>query len=268
MIIDGRKIAQELVRDLAHQIHFLKQKTVCFVLFGENTASQKYVELKSRLAKELGIETQIITSTATTTKEALDTLQEIVEKECDGVVVQLPLPEMMDVEAIINSIPPQQDIDVLSTLSKKHYEQNLTKRVPPVAAAVAAIMSHYNISTSNKNIVVLGNGRLVGAQVHAYLKRENVRHTVIDVDTPVSEKDTLLKEADIIISGIGIPHYIQPSMIQDGVILIDAGSSEQSGKLVGDIDPSCADKASLYTPVPGGVGPITVACLFQNVFKQ
>ena len=268
MIIDGRKIAQELVRDLAHQIHFLKQKTVCFVLFGENTASQKYVELKSRLAKELGIETQIITSTATTTKEALDTLQEIVEKECDGVVVQLPLPEMMDVEAIINSIPPHQDIDVLSTVSKKNYEQNLTKRVPPVAAAVAAIISHHNISTTNKNIVVLGNGRLVGAQVHAYLKREDIRHAIVDIQTPKLEKESLLKNADIIISGIGIAHYVKPSMIQDGVILIDAGSSEQSGKLIGDIDPKCAEKASFYTPVPGGVGPITVACLFQNIFTQ
>jgi 5,10-methylene-tetrahydrofolate dehydrogenase/methenyl tetrahydrofolate cyclohydrolase len=124
------------------------------------------------------------------------------------------------------------------------------------------------VALSSKKIVVLGAGRLVGEPVGMWLKRNNVQFDVIIMETEEEEKLRLIKNADILISGIGVPHFIKPEMLKPGVVLVDAGTSEQMGKLAGDIDPSCAEVASVFTPVPGGVGPITVAGLFWNLYRE
>ena len=134
-----------------------------------------------------------------------------------------------------------------------------------IAQAVHEILESCNVSLNGKKIVVAGQGRLVGEPVHLMFNRMKVPHRVIDIKTSKKEKLALLKDADIIISGMGVPHSIKPDMIKKGVVIIDAGTSEQSGKLVGDVDPACGDVASFMTPVPGGVGPLTIVSLLRNL---
>jgi len=160
------------------------------------------------------------------------------------------------VEEVVNSVPADLDIDGLRRDSKF---------LAPVAMSVWKIFNFYQIDLAGKEIVVVGNGRLVGEPVVRMLIDENLSVTLVEKETDDKTMRTLIKNADVIISGVGVPGLITSDMIKEGVVLIDAGTSEQSGKLVGDIDPACADKASFVTPVPGGVGPVTVACLFENL---
>jgi methylenetetrahydrofolate dehydrogenase (NADP+)/methenyltetrahydrofolate cyclohydrolase len=173
----------------------------------------------------------------------------------------------MDVQTILNSVPLEKDIDILSDDAKKAYNNKNLKSIPPVAAAMWELLKSTNVDLEGKEILIVGNGKLVGEPVSMLLSHENISYTIIDKDTDPFERSRKLSTADIIISGVGVPHMIKPDMVKDGVILIDAGTSEQADELVGDIDPTCADKASYMTPVPGGVGPVAVVCLYKNLLK-
>jgi methylenetetrahydrofolate dehydrogenase (NADP+)/methenyltetrahydrofolate cyclohydrolase len=262
MIIDGNEIKKELVAELKTQ----GKKRVCFLQFGSDAASTTFVKMKMKLATEIGVEAVHVQKDITQTDEALHILGEIVEQHYDGIVVQLPLPAGIDTELVIDSLPTAYDIDMLSEDAKVQYRNATTMRTAPVAAAVQEILWHHKIMLVGKKIVVVGKGRLVGEPIAMLLDRQELPYTWIDIETPAEVRLQALRDADVIISGSGVPHSITPDMVKDGVVLIDAGTSEQQGKLAGDIDPACADKASLYTPVPGGVGPLTVACLFKNLF--
>lgn len=273
MTINGNEIKEKIIAETLALMSGEKsldsardKKHVCFLQFGNDPASTAFVKMKLALAEKLGIEATIVQKDIATTPEAVLVLAEVIEKNYDGIVVQLPLPAGMDTDLIIDSIPTEQDIDMLSEDAKTQYRNAATERTAPVAAAVQEILWDNKVILIGKKIVVLGRGRLVGEPIAMLLDRQELPYTVIDIDTPADVRASALLEADIIFSGIGIPHSITPDMIKEGVVLIDAGTSELSGKLMGDIDPACADKASLYTPVPGGVGPITVACLFRNLF--
>jgi len=276
MIIDGNIIKEAVMESLTlRQAQGKNQKKVCFVQFGNDVASTKFVGMKMKMAQELGITADHIVSEVTDTVSAIAVVQEVVAKMYDGVVIQLPVPAGIDATTVINTLPVEMDIDVLSTAALMTFAGG-GQRMPPVAAAVALIFKLYGIALDDKNIVVRGKGALVGGPVMMLLERMNVHYEAIDIHTPMEQQLELLINADIIISGIGVAHSLTPDMIKDGVVLIDAGTSEHpsnasqqgSGKLVGDIDPACADKAALYTPVPGGIGPITVACLFNNLYLQ
>lgn len=266
MLVDGRKIAKDLEEKLSTELLFSTPKKVCFVTFGGNAATEQFVKMKSRVAERIGIAVEIKSyPEVRTTNEAKEIVSVLGKNDYDGIVVQLPLTSGIDTQTILDEIPPLKDIDVLGTVAKNAYMNGGTNRVPPVARAVQEILESCGIKLTRKKIVVVGRGRLVGEPVHLMLRRMNVLHDVVDIDTPESEKLALLKNADVIISGIGVPHGIKPSMVKQGVVLIDAGTSEQAGKLAGDIDPACEDKASYLTPVPGGVGPVTVVSLLRNL---
>ena len=266
MIIDGRHIAKTLEQELARQLSNLPKKRVAFVLFGNDSSSIQFIGIKSRVAERLGIETQTFHyQDINSTKSALEKITEIISSSYDGIVVQLPLPVGMDTQLILNSIPAQLDIDVLGDEAKSKYASSSSHKIPPVAAAVQEIIKSINVDLKNKKVLVIGNGKLVGEPVGIMLSHDTISFDIVDKDTDELLRNEKIRNADIIISGVGIPHLIQPDMIQPGVILIDAGTSEQSGKLAGDIDPACAEVASYITPVPGGVGPITVVALFRNL---
>ena len=268
MIIDGRAIAEDLVASLIAQLPYVSHKSVCFVTLGDNAVSKRFVAVKSAFAKRLGIEVALVEQECITTSEALGVITETIAHGYDGIVVQLPLPYGIDTNVILDAIPLDQDIDMLGRDAKDAYKRGDTKRLPAVVGAIHEILTHHHIVLAGKMVVVVGKGRLVGEPVQAYLSHHSIAHTVIDIDTESDERSALLLEADVVISGIGVPHSIMPDMVKEGVILIDAGTSEQSGRLVGDIHSDCASKATLFTPVPGGVGPVTVACLFQNVLRK
>ncbi len=265
MIINGSIIKEVLVEELVPlaQAH---PKRVCFIQCGDDAASKKFVQIKMKTAEQLGIVADYIVSDAQTTDDALKVLQDAIDKKYDGIVVQLPLPKTIDTDTLVNTIPVELDIDVLSTSAQEAFQQGRSQMMPPVAAAVQTILTLHKVSLQHKSIVIRGKGKLVGQPIMMLFDQHDIPYTAIDITTPLHEQLSLLQQADIIISGIGVPHSLTPDMVKDGVVLIDAGTSEVTGKMQGDIDPACATKASLYTPVPGGVGPITVACLFKNLF--
>ncbi len=264
MIIDGKKIAADMEHELKLKLKNLPPKKVALILFGDNTASEQFVKMKELFAERVGILTTRFKKEVRTTEDAVIFINSL-DDTYDGIVVQLPLPPGIDTEQIISSIPLDKDIDLLSAAAMDTYRMCEGDLMPPVARAVWEIIKRNNINLENKKILVVGNGRLVGAPVGAMLVKEKIPYIQIRRSTPSDDRLKEIQNADIIITGVGDPHFITPDMIKKGVILIDAGTSEQTGKLAGDINPLCAEKASLMTPVPGGVGPVTVASLFWNV---
>jgi methylenetetrahydrofolate dehydrogenase (NADP+)/methenyltetrahydrofolate cyclohydrolase len=260
MIADGKHIAQQIEERLLGEFANAPLKKVCFVLFGNDPASIQFIKIKTNIAERLGIKVDLVTGPQNMiTDQALGLMDEVNKKDYDGIVVQLPLPKQLDTDTILNEIPADKDIDVLGL------GVEFGKKVAPVARAVFEILDFYNISLENKKVLVVGNGRLVGKPVGSELSRRGISYQMVDKDTDDDVRNEKIQSADVIISGAGVPHMIKPDMIKDGVVLIDAGTSEQSGVLVGDIDPACGEKASLITPVPGGVGPVTVVSLFANL---
>ncbi len=265
MIADGKKIAQHIEEQLLPRFQQLPVKKVVFVMFGDNSASRQFMGIKSRVAERVGINSEIKTiSESITTNEAVSIVAEL-SNDYDGVVVQLPLPSHLDTEQVLNAVPVEKDIDVLSPVSIGQYKKGVSNRIPPVAAAVHHVLDYYNMTFNEEKIVIVGHGKLVGQPVACMLDRMNIPYDIITTSLSENERNEKIKNADIKISGAGVPHMIKPDMVKAGVVLIDAGTSEQSGKLVGDIDPQCASKALLMTPVPGGIGPITVVALFKNL---
>lgn len=266
MIIDGNNIAKALEEKLTTELLFATPKKVYFVIFGGNAATEQFVKMKSRVAESVGIkaETKKYPEVATTA-DAVKIISMLGKEDCDGIVVQLPLTPGLDTQTVLDAIPPLKDIDVLGTIAKEGYTTGKINRTPPVAQAVLEILESCDIKLSGMKIVVIGKGRLVGEPVQMMLKRMKLSYDLVDSKTTETEKSFFLKNADLVISGVGIPHSIKPEMIKREVILIDAGTSEQAGELVGDIDPACESTASLMTPVPGGVGPITVISVLRNL---
>lgn len=256
IIVDGKHIAKMLEIKLKEQFSQQPQKKVCFVLFGNDPASIQFINLKSRVAERLGVDVAIKKYPETISQEeAVHILGQIINESYDGIVIQLPLPKQLDSHTLLGDIPENKDIDGLGKALHN----------APVAQAVFEIFATHGIHLENKNVLVIGNGVLVGNPIHRELLRRGIKHEIIDKDTNKAVTLEKMQSADVIISGVGISGLIKPHMIKTGVVLIDAGTSEQSGEIVGDVDPACFKKASLATPVPGGVGPITVMKLFANL---
>ena len=269
MIVNGKQIAEKIESLLIKELESIPKQTIYFVIFGENKASEQFINIKSKVAERIGIISKIKSySKDFSTEEAIKTIKELSSENIDGIVVQLPLPKQMDTSKVLDSISIDKDIDLLSNLSIENYRKGKTGMVPPVASAVKSILESQNIDMENKNILIIGRGKLVGQPVAYMLDLLKVNYEIIDVNILMSERIKKIKSADIIISGVGIPYMIKSDMIKDGVILIDAGMSEQSGELVGDIDPNCHDKTSLFSQTPGGIGPVTVVSLFKNLLYK
>jgi methylenetetrahydrofolate dehydrogenase (NADP+)/methenyltetrahydrofolate cyclohydrolase len=196
---------------------------------------------------------------ADTNTEAITQAVRIATKIATGVVVQLPLPPQIDREVVLAAIPVTHDPDGFL------YGTDKLSVLPPVVAAIAQMCHIHEVSVDGKSAVVLGAGRLVGAPAAVWLQAHGADVTVL------TEHDTLphptLSKADIVVSGTGVAHLIQPEHLKEGVLVFDAGTSEDGGELVGDVAPEVAKQAGLFTPVPGGIGPLTVACLLRNTLE-
>jgi methylenetetrahydrofolate dehydrogenase (NADP+)/methenyltetrahydrofolate cyclohydrolase len=262
MIINGKEIADEILAATRTRVAALSRKPcVRAVVVAPNAATESYLKIKSARAADAGMELEIVRLPDSATTE--DVINAVGEEGADAVIVQLPLPSAIDTTKVLNAIPQEKDADVLSFAARDAYESMQDDVLfPPVAEAVREICMRAHIEVKDMHAVVIGLGWLVGAPVVKWLTFMEARVAVYTKEDDLAGK---LKEADIIISGAGVPRLIQPDMIKPGVVLIDAGTSESDGALAGDADPACAEVASVFTPVPGGVGPIAVACLFRNV---
>lgn len=270
IIVDGNKIANEILEDLRVRIHGLRKKPKLMVfLVGENSASQVYVRIKQKKAAEIGMIVAIQKFAGDMGED--DLIDKIKAKngdpEVSGIIVQLPLPKNINSEKVLNAIDPEKDVDCLTEVNKLKISKGQIRFEPPAAAAILRILDYYKIDLSKGNVLLIGSGDLVGKPLSALFLKRGVNFELANSKTENLRE--LASRADVIISGVGKPHLISGEMIKKGIVIIDAGTtgSEQGG-IFGDVDfESVAPKASLITPVPGGVGPVTVAMLLRNVVK-
>jgi methylenetetrahydrofolate dehydrogenase (NADP+)/methenyltetrahydrofolate cyclohydrolase len=266
-IISGKKLSAEILADVKNQVALLPfVPKFSDVLVGDDPASVKYVEMKARMAESAGVSFRRANFPRSITTEELINEINILNKEPEmcGIIVQLPLPEHIDKERIFDAIDPDLDVDCLGSIASRKFYGGDDSLGFPTALSCMMLLDSTNIDLSNKKILVLGQGMLVGKPVTALLRSRGLSPSVVSNDT--QNKEDLLKQADIIISGIGQGKYIRGGMVKEGVIIIDAGTSEANGSIVGDVDfDSVKNVASFLTPSPGGVGPVTVAMLLNNV---
>lgn len=275
ILFDGKKLSQNILGELKQEIvDIKKQFRLAVVVVGEDPVVKKFIGQKKKAAHDIGIDVRIYPFGGTiTTNELRKRLAEIVHEEKNsGVIVQLPLPPHLNTQYILNSVTPEKDVDLLSAKAIGNFVAGKSFIFPPVVGAIKALLEEYQIDYKTKYIVVLGAGNLVGKPLALWLLNEKVTFSVIRSTTENPEE--FLRDADIIISGIGKPKFITGDMIKNDAVVIDAGTSESESsstglgvkKIVGDVDfDSVSKKASYITPVPGGVGPVTVAVLLKNL---
>jgi len=260
-IINGNDLAQNILSKLRSEVKRLAFTPLfCDILVGDDAVGASYVKIKAKRAEEIGLNFQLIQLPGSaTTDDVVAQIKKIqLEPFLAGLIIQLPLPAAIDKTIVLNAIDPRVDVDGLGELSKK--------MPPPTAGAVEAILDSLKLDLKPMQILVIGQGELVGKPVTNLLKNRGLNVTTADAATENLKELSLA--ADIIISGVGQPKLINDGLIKPGVILIDCGTSESAGSIVGDVDSeSVAAKAKFLAPVPGGVGPVTVAKLLQNVVR-
>jgi methylenetetrahydrofolate dehydrogenase (NADP+) / methenyltetrahydrofolate cyclohydrolase len=266
MIIDGKNIAKELRAKVKEEVAKLQTKPrLVVVLVGDNAASQLYVRKKAEACEEVGIASEIQRTDKDIEEEALLELIDVLneDREVDGILVQLPLPKHINAERIIQAVDPLKDVDGFHPLNIGKLVLGEEGLQPCTPRGVMKLLDAYPIDLKGKDVVVIGRSIIVGKPV-AMLCLE--RHaTVTMCHSRTKDLSTYTKKADVIISAVGIKHLIKEEMVKEGSVVIDVGTIREENKLYGDVDfDNVAEKCSYITPVPGGVGPMTIACLLEN----
>ncbi len=274
MVIDGKKISEEIKKELAAEISGAGMELALdIVQVGENAVSAKFIKRKEAFAREIGVEVKVHDfPEGISTEELGAEIKKICAspaggKEKGGIIVQLPLPPHIAAQNILDAIPLQKDVDVLSAAAMGRFAVGNPSvgGLPPVVGAAKEILDRRGFEIKGKNAVVIGAGILVGKPAAIWLINQGASVFVLRSRTENMAKYT--GDADIIISGAGKPGLITPEMVKEGVAVIDAGTSFKDGGIAGDVLPEVAEKASIFTPVPGGVGPLTVAMVFKNLVE-
>ena len=280
-LIDGIKVSEEIKKEIKSEIDFFissgeRRPSLSIVLVGKHSASKIYVKAKMKACKEVGINANLISlSDNISQKDLLILIEKLNNKKTeDGFIVQLPLPDHISVQKVIDSIDSNKDIDGFTNDNIGSITSKKKKLMPATGLGVLTLIERYEIDIVSKNCVVLGSSRNVGAAIAQILmQREDVTITVCNSKTKNLNNITI--NADIIISAVGKPNLVTQDMVKDGVIIIDVGisrikdSTRKSGyKIVGDVDfENVSKKAKMISPVPGGVGPMTIVSLLQNTLK-
>ncbi|MAZ30246.1 hypothetical protein CL655_03095 [bacterium] len=260
MLIDGRALAEEVYAKIKADVA-TREVAPHLTIFtcAPDKPTQQYLALKKRKAAAVGVQVNVIEVPESITTEEMITTVTQAQMQTDGIIVQLPLPTHIDTTTVINAIPVAYDVDGM------HYDGTSVTTINPVVAAIAAMCQAHDVLLATQQVVVIGQGRLVGKPAAIWAQTQGAHVSVVTKDTTDAEAAAVIAHADILILGAGQVGLVTPEMVRDGVIIFDAGTSEDGGELKGDADPACAKKASLMTPVPGGIGPLTVACLLRNV---
>lgn len=267
MIIDGKVLAAERIDALKVFVAGLGRAPSLVILTALPTpATQQYLQIKKRIAKDIGIAVDVYeVDPHEGTEGALRVLAHALT-DADGVVIQLPFPPSLAVEELLSQLPYGQDPDAIGVEAVAQYSLTQHAQVlPPVVAAIRSMCDTHHISLLGKRVVVVGQGRLVGVPAAQWFEQQGALVTRVTRESHTLFTD--LQSADIVVLGAGVPSLLRPDMVREGVVIFDAGTSEEGGKVVGDADPLCAQKASFFTPVPGGIGPLAVAELFANVVR-
>ena len=268
-ILNGKRLSERILQNLKREIKKSNLKLrLAVVQVGENSVSQIFINQKKKACEKVGINFRLFKfSVKFSTPKLKNEIKKIVRNPANsGIIIQLPLPKKFFPEEFLNLILREKDIDVLSEESLGQFYQGTLKILPPTVNGILRLLKNYKIKLKGKDVVVIGAGRLVGFPLAIQLLKEKATLSVLNEFT--KDAPSFVKKANILISGVGRPNLIKSKIVKRGVVIVDAGSAMKKGKLVGDVDfKSIGRKASYITPVPGGVGPMTVACLLENLVQ-
>ena len=284
IIIDGKKIASLIKEEIKNQVEEIISKGgraphLAAVLVGDDGASLTYVSNKVASCKQVGFKSSLITLPYEIEEEKL--LSEITrlneDKEIDGFIVQLPLPKHIDGDKVLLAINPKKDVDGFHPTNFGKMSLDMETFVPATPYGIIELLERYNIDTNGKHTVVIGRSNIVGRPISILMSRKAKwgNSTVTVVHSRTKNLEFFTKNADIVISALGVPNFLKANMVKDGVVIIDVGitrvkdlNKTKGYVLKGDVDfDSVKEKASCITPVPGGVGPMTIISLLQNTLK-
>lgn len=269
MLLDGKTVKKELLEKLKEELLTLpRQLGLTVIQVGEDPASKVYVGQKEKMALEVGYNfNHVKLDENVTEEELLKVIDELNADELvDGILVQMPLPKHLDAKKIQNRVDPFKDVDGLCDINAGKLMHNVDTLVPCTPYGIMSMLEHYEIDVTGKNVVVIGRSDLVGKPIAQLMQNANATVTVCHSKTANLTEYT--KMADILVVAIGKANFITGDMIKENAVVIDVGINRVDGKLVGDVDFTSAEEiASYITPVPGGVGQMTVAELGRNVLK-
>lgn len=273
-IIDGKKVSDEVKAQVAKETELLKSKGIvpglAVVIVGDDPASRVYVNNKKKACELVGFKSEEYALPAQTTQQELLDLVETLndKKDINGILVQLPLPEHLDEKQIIEAINPIKDVDAFNAVNVGKIMIGDYDFLPCTPAGVMEMLSYYNIPVSGKNCVVIGRSNIVGKPMAMLLLHQNGTVTICHSKT--RNLNEICAGADILVAAVGIPKFVKADMVKEGAVVIDVGMDrDENGKLCGDVDfDDVKEKTSYITPVPGGVGPMTIATLMKNTLKS
>ena len=273
VLIDGKKVSAEVRVCLAKEVKELKEKTgrvpgLATVLVGDDPASAVYVRNKNKICRELGFKSfEQKLSLDTSEAKLLKLIKELnSNNDIHGILVQLPLPNQIDSEKILQAIDPNKDVDGFHPINVGKLVVGNALLTPCTPSGIIKLLDHYEIDISGKHAVILGRSNIVGKPVSMLLLQRNATITICHSRTKNLEGIT--RSADILVAAIGRANFVTENMVSKGAIVIDVGINRVDGKLTGDINfETVSKKASYITPVPGGVGPMTIALLMENTLK-
>ena len=273
MIIDGKKIAAELRESLKKKIAELKSQHnsvpgLTVILVGEDPASKIYVKNKEKFAKEVGINSEVIRYSADLTeKELLNKINELNnDNKVSGILVQLPLPKHIDKRKVIETIDHKKDVDGFHPMNVGNLSSGYNSSIPCTPLGCSLLLKKVEKNLNGKHAVIIGRSNLNGKPMTQLLLKENCTVTITHSKTKNLKTECL--RADIIIAAVGIPKLVRGDWVKNGAIVIDVGINKTDSGIVGDVDFNEVTKvAKAITPVPGGVGPMTIACLLSNTVE-
>lgn len=268
-VIDGKKIAEEILSEVSLEVGKLSFKPIfCDILVGSDPSSVQYVKMKAKTAEKVGMEFLSANfPSEITTEQLVEEIKKLNQiKNLCGLIVQLPLPEHVVRQQVLDAIDPRIDVDCTGKINTDLFYKGRGFLRYPTALAVLEILDSLAMEFERKKFLMVGYGMLVGKPVNYLLEKRRLMIDVARSKTP--DIFDLMKKADVVISAVGKPNMVTGDKIKLGAIIIDAGTSEFDGGLVGDVDfESVKNIAGIISPVPGGVGPVTVAKLLSNVLK-
>ncbi len=282
-LLDGKATAQAIRQDLAQQVQCgisqgMRPPHLAIILIGDNPASHTYVSHKVKVCHEVGFQVTLIQESAIEEFKLLSLIKQINEDEAiDGMIVQLPLPQSIHAHQVIQTIKPEKDVDGLHALNYGRMACNLPAHIPATPLGILMLLENYQISTQGKHCVIVGRGSTVGAPLSILMSRNANpgNATVTLCHSYTKDLRYLTRQADILVVAVGQPGLITADMVQEGAVVIDVGINripditKKSGyRLQGDVAfDEVAPRASYITPVPGGVGPMTIAALLSNTLR-
>ena len=273
IIIDGKELAKKIRANLKIECEELKKKNInsklAVIMVGEDPASKVYVRNKSKACEDVGIEyEEYLLDVNTTQKELIELIEKLNnDKTTNGILLQSPIPSNLDVNEAFRTISPQKDVDGFNPVNVGKLCLNQDTFVSCTPYGIMKMFEAYNIDLTGKNVTILGRSNIVGKPLIQCCLNKNATVTVCHSKTKNLKERT--KEADVVIAAIGKSKFVTADMIKQGAVVIDVGINRgEDGKITGDVDfENVSQKASYITPVPGGVGPMTIAMLMNNVIK-